>query len=116
MAEICTRLDGLPLAIELAAARRLSVFASGCSIEAAEAVCNAANDLDADPLDVVASLADKSLLQQSEPPDDEVRLGMLETIREYALERLASSGEETATRRAHAAFSADDLEVTTTPL
>jgi len=84
--------------------RRLSVFASGCTIEAADAVCNAADDLEAEPLDVIASLADKSLLQQTEPPDDELRFSMLETIREYALERLASSDEEPATRRAHAAF------------
>lgn len=84
--------------------RRLSVFASGCTIEAAEAVCDTANDLEADPLDLIASLADKSLLQQSGSPEDEVRFGMLETIREYALERLASSGEEAAIRRAHAAF------------
>jgi predicted ATPase len=158
VAEICARLDGLPLAIELAAARikllppaamlarlqsrlqlltggsrdlperqqtlraavgwsyelldaaeqklfrRMSVFVGGCTLEAAEAVCNAAGDLGADPLDGIASLADKSLLQQSEPADGEARFRMLETIREYALERLADSGEEAETRRAHAAY------------
>jgi predicted ATPase/serine/threonine protein kinase/Tfp pilus assembly protein PilF len=158
VAEICARLDGLPLAIELAAARikllpppamlarlqsrlqlltggsrdlperqqtlraavgwsyellndaeqklfrRLSVFVSGCTLEAAEAVSNAPNDLEADPLDGIASLADKSLLQQSEPADGEARFGMLETIREFALDRLAASGEDTETRRAHAAY------------
>lgn len=158
VAEICARLDGLPLAIELAAARikllppavmlarlesrlqlltggardlperqqtlraaigwsyellnaaeqklfrRLSVFVSGCTLESAEAVCNAPNDLEVDPLEGIASLADKSLLQQSEPFGGEARFRMLETIREYALDRLAASGEDTATRRAHAAY------------
>src|SRR2546425_7768988 len=57
-----------------------------------------------DLLDGMASLVDRSLLQQSEPADGEARFRMLETIREYALERLAASGEEAATRRAHSAY------------
>ena len=61
-------------------------------------------DLETDPLDAIESLANKSLLQQSEPPEGEARFAMLETIREYALERLADSGEEASTRRAHAAY------------
>jgi tetratricopeptide (TPR) repeat protein len=52
----------------------------------------------------VASLVDKSLLQRMGESAGEARFGMLETIREYALERLGTSGEEAATRRAHAAY------------
>ncbi|HYB53611.1 MAG TPA: protein kinase, partial [Thermoanaerobaculia bacterium] len=158
VAEICARLDGLPLAIELAAARvkllspaalrarlesrlalltdgardlparqqtlrgaidwshdlldpaeqmlfrRLSVFAGGCTLEAAEAVCNARTDLERDVLDLMSSLIDKSLVQQVEPADGEPRFLMLETIREYALERLCAGGDEALARRAHAAY------------
>jgi tetratricopeptide (TPR) repeat protein len=52
----------------------------------------------------MSSLVDQSLVQQTEQGEDEPRFGMLETIREYCLERLADSGEEQATRRAHAAY------------
>jgi predicted ATPase/tetratricopeptide (TPR) repeat protein/tRNA A-37 threonylcarbamoyl transferase component Bud32 len=155
---ICSRLDGLPLAIELAAARvklltpaailgrmesrlrlltggardlperqqtlrramdwsyelltgeeqklfrRLAVFVGGFTLEAGEAVANAGTDLDLDIFDGVASLVDKSLLQQTGESAGEARFGMLETIREYGLEHLGASGEEAATRRAHAAY------------
>jgi len=160
IAQICVRLDGLPLAIELAAARikllpprtllgrlerrlsvltsgaqdvparqqtlrntiewsynlldaqeqrlflRLSVFVGGCTLQAIEAICVALGDTDGEGqvLDKVGSLIDKSLLQQTGQGEDELRLGMLETIREYGLERLTVSGEAEATRQAHALY------------
>jgi predicted ATPase len=172
VAGICLRLDGLPLAIELAAARirmlppagllarlerrlelltggahdmparqqtlrgaidwsygllnaaeqklfrRLSVFAGGCTLESAEAVCNARRDLGFDVLHGISSLLDKSMLQQRKHSGSESRFVMLETIREYALERLAESGEAGATRRAHAAYAlviAEERSAESTP-
>ena len=53
-------------------------------------------------MDTVASLIDKSFLQQTEQEGEEPRLVMLETIREYGLEALAASGEMEITRQAHA--------------
>jgi tetratricopeptide (TPR) repeat protein len=84
--------------------RRLAVFADGCTLEAVEAVCNAKEDLGLDLLDGMSSMVDKSLVRQVETVGEEPRFVMLETIREYALERFGESGDEPITRRAHAAY------------
>jgi tetratricopeptide (TPR) repeat protein len=84
--------------------RRLSVFVGGCTLEGVEAVCDTKGDLDLDLLDGMASMVDKSLAQQVEQAKGESRFVMLETIREYALEKLEASGEEGSTKRAHAAY------------
>ena len=152
--DICRRLDGLPLAIELAAARvsilpleallsrlkqrltlltigpqdqptrlrtlraaiawsyelltpaeqsrfhRLAVFVGDFSLDAVETVLGSADGV----LDVVSGLVDKSLLQPAAHRDGEPRFLMLDTIREYARERLLAAGEDTEARRAHATY------------
>jgi tetratricopeptide (TPR) repeat protein len=90
--------------------RQLSVFAGGCTLEAIEAVCPVTTDdgRRTTGLDVLQSLVDQSLLQvsQSTPP----RFTMLETVREYALERLEEAGEAEAVRDQHAGYYAGALE------
>ena len=87
---------------ERALFRRLAVFAGGCDLEAAGAVGVAGGDPGVALLDGIASLVDASLLGQTQGLDGEPRFWMLETVREFALERLASSEEEAIVRRAHA--------------
>jgi tetratricopeptide (TPR) repeat protein len=82
----------------------MAVFAGGCTLEAVEAVCNTREDLGLDVFDGVASLVDKSLLQQITDEDAEPRFSMLETIREYAGERLRASGQTDEVERSHAAY------------
>jgi predicted ATPase/class 3 adenylate cyclase len=163
VAQICTRLDGIPLAIELAAARvgllspeqiaaglddrfrlltggsrtalprqqtlralvdwsyelldererlafaRLSVFAGGFGLDAAEAVCGAGGVLPEEVLGLLAQLVDKSLVI-GEERGTEVRYRMLDTVRQYAQDRLAASGEAAAVRRRHRDFYAGLVE------
>ncbi len=153
VSEICRRLDGIPLAIELAAARvrtmelddilarlqnrlrllasgstlapprqqtlrasidwsynllspaeclllqRLAVFLGGCTLAAAEAVCAGGDLAEESILDLLARLVDRSLVIS-----EGGRYRLLETIREYALERLVDEGEAAALRQRHAAY------------
>ncbi|MGH2724227.1 MAG: ATP-binding protein [Actinomycetota bacterium] len=154
VAEICAKVDGLPLAVELAAVQvrlltpqeivsrldsrlgalgagprnlperqrtlrrtiewshdllspvgrtlfaRLSVFAAGAALEAVEAVCNPAGDLGGDTLEALATLVGHSLVRRVEVPEGS-RFTMLESIREFALERLGESGEADELRDRH---------------
>jgi predicted ATPase/class 3 adenylate cyclase len=154
IAGICERVDGLPLAIELAAARvklfspqallsrlekslsalgtgardaparqqtlrgailwsydmldegprrllaRVSVFARGANLEQLEAVCGPSEDIGADVVDALDQLADQSLLRRL-PDFDEPRFLMLQTIRDFAAERLEESGEAHLIRDRH---------------
>ncbi len=80
---------------------RLSVFVGGFTLEAAEAVSNAEKSFDI--LEGLTALVDKSLLRQEEV-NGEPRFGMLETIRAYAVERLAESGETPDLQASHAQY------------
>ena len=73
--------------------RRLAVFAGGFTLEAAEAVTEATAELGVDLLAGILSLGEASLLTRSEAPGDMPHYRMLETVREFALEQLAASGE-----------------------
>ncbi|MBV9172674.1 MAG: tetratricopeptide repeat protein, partial [Chloroflexi bacterium] len=148
VADVCRRLDGIPLALELGAVRvrvldiehiaarlddrfhlltggsrtalrrqqtlrgtvdwshdlladeeqvllrRLSVFAGGWTLEAAEVVCAGAPIERGDVLDLLSGLADKSLVLAEEQSSGHMRYRMLDTLREYAAERLAQAGEK----------------------
>jgi predicted ATPase len=86
--------------------RRLSVFAGGWTLEAAEEVCSGEGIEQDDVLDILSKLVDKSLVVAEAWPisvEGELRYRMLEPIRQYCQERLAESGEADATRDRHAA-------------
>ncbi len=72
---------------------RLSVFASGCDLEAVEAVCGPASEIGGDVLDGLMALVDQSLVKVDEMGSGEPRFRLLDTIRAYAAERLEADGE-----------------------
>ena len=83
---------------------RLAVFSGGRTLEAIEAICDAEGDLPMDAFEGVSSLVDKSLLRQEEGPDGEPRFVMLETVHEFAREKLQGSGEAEQIKRVHAGY------------
>lgn len=89
---------------EQALFRRLGVFAEGWTVAAAEMVCGAPPRTADDLLQGIASLVDHSLVHPIEPSPDDPRFGMLDTIRDFALERLEESGQAKETYRRHALF------------
>jgi predicted ATPase/DNA-binding SARP family transcriptional activator len=165
IAQICWRLDGIPLAIELAAARlkllsvgeiaarlddrfslltagsrtalprhqtlratidwsydllteqerelfrRLSVFVGGFTLDAAEVICILGELKRSDVLDLLSRLVDKSLvIVEITSTTEETRYHLLETIRQYGLEKLSGSGEAAAIRNQHLEFFMDLVE------
>lgn len=91
---------------EQALFRRLAVFAGGCELGAIAPVVDQ-TAAEGEILDRVEALVDHSLLLRDESPEGEVRIDMLEVIREYGLERLVATGEADEVRRAHAAWYLD---------
>jgi predicted ATPase len=85
---------------EQALFRRLAVFEGGCTLEAAEDVCA---EPSFDVLDVLTDLLRKSLVLRVDQSDGSARFTMLETVREYALERLTASGDAAEFQARHAA-------------
>jgi DNA-binding CsgD family transcriptional regulator len=95
--------------------RRLAVFVDGFTMEAAEAVVPAAGDMSVDVLDGLAWLLDASLLTRTDDVGGTPRYGMLETIREFALECLEASDDETPMRQAHAVWCLAFAEAANSP-
>jgi len=83
---------------------RLSVFASGCDLDSAEAICGPATDLGGDILDGLIALVDQSLVKTETAPDGETRFRLLDTIRAFAAERLETDGELELIRARHRAW------------
>jgi predicted ATPase len=92
--------------------RRAGVFAGGCDLDAlaAIAVAEPGPETGSDPLQLAAGLLDVSLITVTEGADGEPRVGMLETIREYALDRAEQAGEAGDARRRHAQYYAGVAE------
>ena len=83
---------------------RLAIFSGGRTLEATEAICDAEDDLPVEAFEGVSSLVDKSLLRQEEGPGGEPRFVMLETVHEFAREKLGRSGEAEEIKRVHAKY------------
>jgi len=81
--------------------RRLSVFAGGCTLEAAEEVCTGDGLEAGEVLDVLSSLVAKSMVIASRGAGEEARYHLLETIRQYGWEKVQAAGEIEAIRRRH---------------
>src|ERR671913_211379 len=83
---------------------RLAVFSGGRTLQAIEAICDADGDLPVDAFEGVSSLLDKSLLRQEEGSNGEPRFVMLETVHEYAREKLQESAQAEEIKRTHAQY------------